>query len=548
MSAGGTRRGRSVGPPRAQTLFSLLDEAARRSGAEEAVVAVDARDTYEGWRAAAAKVAGALAREGVGRGDVVVLICDNRAVWTQILMGTMALGARLAPINTWSKPRELAYMLEHARPAIVISASQVGRQDFAAQLSKVFPGLADGTVEADPRFPVLKKVLLVDAGPGEAPSFVDWVGGAAPFKGDDARPEDVALTLYTSGSTARPKAVALRHRELIENGFQIGARQGIVPGDRIFLSSPLFWAFGSANALMVSLTHQATLVLQEQFRADQAIDLIEAEKCTAIYLMPAMTRALLAEPGFKRERVATLEKGLTIGSAADLGVAAGELGVRHISNIYGSTETYGNCAVTPFDADLSRRSGAQGPALPGMEIRIVDGADRRPVEAGVLGEIEVRGRISPGYVDPEGRPVPIVDEEGWFRTGDIGSIDADGWLSFANRADDLIKSAGINVSPAEVEEVLVGLPGVAEAVVVGGRHPEKGPQVVAFLRASPGAELDPDRLRADCRERLSSYKAPVKFITVAAMPLTDTGKLARRLLMQRADEALLETVDAEVRR
>ncbi|MBT6137366.1 MAG: long-chain fatty acid--CoA ligase, partial [Rhodospirillaceae bacterium] len=342
---------------------------------------------------------------------------------------------------------------------------------------------------------------------------------------------DPLVILYTSGSSNRPKAVPLDHFAAIENGFNIGERQGLVPGDRVLISIPLFWSYGAVNALPAIITHGATLVLQGHFRAAGALDLIEQHKCTGIYTLPAMTNALVAHPEFTPERTSTLRTGVTIGAPQDIIKAALELGASEICNIYGGTENYGNCCVTPHTWSLDKRARCQGPPLPGVQISIRDPETGKEAEAGTIGQIEVTGYLTAGY---SGTSSQFNDEtftaDGYFKTGDLGSLDVDGRLSFAGRSSEMIKRSGINVSPAEVEETLQRHGDVALAGVTGFDDPGRGEIIVAFVTARPGAEIVIAEILAHCREHLSRYKVPDHLIVSDALPLTVTGKLMRREL------------------
>jgi fatty-acyl-CoA synthase len=416
----------------------------------------------------------------------------------------------------------------------------LGRQDCLAQLREIVPE----AWEAPPgqwrsaRVPELRAIVVIgdDVPPG-ATSYGDWRGLEPVVETAVVPDDDVAMVLFTSGSTARPKGVAVTHRHLIENGFEIGERQGLGPDDRLFLASPLFWAFGSSNALMAALTHGTTLVLPTQFEPSGTLDLIEGERCTAIYTLAVMTHALLAEPTFQPSRVASLRRGLTLGPPSEVRLVAEALGVEAICNIYGSTEVYGNCCVTPHDAPLEQRMQSSGPPLPGVELRIVDPETGSPLGPGEVGEIRIRGRVSPGYLDEAGGLTPIVDGDGYFATGDFGSVGEDGWLLFSGRMSEMIKTAGINVSPAEVEDFLLGHDDVAEAAVTGAPHPVRGEEVVAFVRLRPQAVVTADALREWCRSRMASYKVPARILVVDAFPTTTTGKLARRELKALAADA-----------
>lgn len=521
------------GRPRSTNLFDLLREQAQAIPHHPAMVTAAASRTYQEWLAGAGRAAAGLRAAGVRAGDTVALLASNGVEWLEVAFGCVALGARLAPINTWIKTPELEYLLEFARPSAVVTLDRAGKQDFLAQFRELVPEAwtSEPGRWRSARVPALHTLAVIgdDVPPGAIP-YGAWRSRRPECGAAVVPDDDVAMVLFTSGSTARPKGVAQTHRDLVENGFCIGERQGLSPSERLLVSVPLFWSFGAANALMAALTHGTTLVLQPQFEPSAALDLIESEACTALYTMPVMTHALLNDPSFKSERVATLRRGLTIGAPEEVRRVAEELGVDLICNIYGATEVYGNCCVTPFTAPLERRLGASGPPLPGVELRIVHPETGATLPPHATGEIQVRGRVTPGYLDATGGFAPIVNEEGFFPTGDLGSVDEDGWLRFSGRISEMIKTAGINVSPAEVEDVLLGHGEVAEAAVTGVPHPIRGEEVVAFVRIRPGGTITADALRQWCRSRMASYKVPSRIVVVEELPTTSTGKLARREL------------------
>jgi fatty-acyl-CoA synthase len=325
---------------------------------------------------------------------------------------------------------------------------------------------------------------------------------------------------------------------MIENGFNIGERQGLVPGDRVLVSIPLFWSYGAVNALPATLTHGATLVMQGHFEAGGALDMIEREKCTAIYTLPAMTNALVAHPAFHRQRTASLRAGVTIGAPQDVIKAAQQLGADEICNIYGATENYGNCCVTPHDWPLDKRAVCQGMPLPGVQIRIRDPETGREVGSGETGEIEVRGYLTQGYLGDSAQfNATAFTSDGFFKTGDLGFLQQDGALHYRGRSSEMIKRSGINVSPAEVEEVLQQHPSVALAGVTGISDPSKGELIVAYLTVKPEMSIDVEAILEHCRTHLSRYKVPDRVHVCESLPLTPTGKLMRRELGTMAGKA-----------
>lgn len=540
-------------PPSSRTLGALLHEMAQRYPSHEAVVAGAARRTYGELARDSARAAAALRELGVGRGSRVGLLMSNRIEWLQVAFGAASVGASLIAFSTWSKPAELEYLLEHSGCELLISATRVGSQDFTRALEDLVPEAwrASPGRWRSARFPRLKELILVaddePSLPNGARDYREWLVGGSEV--DRPRPpeetperSDVAFVLYTSGSTARPKGVPLQHYGLVENGFNIGERQGLRPADRVLVPAPLFWSYGSANALMAILSHGATLILQERFEAEESLSVIEREQCTSIYTLPNMTHALIRHPSFRPERTSSLRKGMTIGNPEDVRAAAQILGAKHVCNVYGSTETYGNCCVTPHDAPLETRANSQGPPLLGVSLRIVDPDTRKGCDPGQTGEIEVGGYLTPGYWQPSEEQLPVT-EDGFLRTGDLGWIDSGGYLHFAGRLKELIKTGGINVSPLEVEEFLSRLPGVENAIVVGASDSTRGEIVVAFVQLQPGSTATVDELQDSCRSGLSSYKVPRRFVLMEDFPVTDTGKTSRRALREMAESILRDKPD-----
>jgi fatty-acyl-CoA synthase len=371
--------------------------------------------------------------------------------------------------------------------------------------------------------------------------YDDFRAAALLEAGEGASPDDDALILYTSGSSARPKAVRLQHFAVIENGFAIGERMGLSPDDRVLLAPPLFWAYGACNALPATLSHGAALVLEGRFDAGEWIGLVERHRCTAVYTLPSITGAVLRHVGFHTDRVASLRTGLMIGSPEEVRIAAEDLGAAQICNIYGATEIYGNCVVTPCDWPLDRRMAGQGPALPGVSLRIVDPESGGVASAGETGTLEVTGYVTPGYCGASAEHNRAAfTADGYFRTGDLGYVDREGGFHFVARNTDIIKRAGINVSPAEIESLLLQHPSVAQAAVVGVAWAERGEAIVAFVVAQPAAAITADELRAHCRALASSYKVPDRIEIRASLPVTETGKLFRRALRDEAEGLMRE--------
>jgi fatty-acyl-CoA synthase len=515
--------------PASRTLPDLLDELTARQPDHELIVGGGERLSYAETRERARRLAKGLRRLGVTAGDRVALVMTNRPEWLLIDFAVMMLGATLVPISTWSRPRELEYVLAHCGVTTLVTIPRLGAQRFLDAVGEMGgPGGA--------RLPDLRRVVV--AGSERPPGAITLddlgeLGRDVPDAEIDAAqravtPEDVACILYTSGTTSTPKGVQLCHGGLIENMWNIGERQHLTPADRMWMGISLFWSFGCANALVAVMSHGGTLVLQEQLDAGLALALIERERCTVYYGTPNIALALTEHPDRPRRDLSSLRTGAAIGPPVAMQMVM-DLGAREICNVYGLTECYGNCSVTDaHDAPEVRRTTVGYP-LPGMEIRVVDRESRRPLPAGEIGEILVRGLLTPGYYrDPE-KNAAAFDGDGFLLTGDLGFLGDDGRLHFRGRIKEMVKTGGINVAPLEVEEVLLGHPAVEQAYVVGLPDPKKEEILVAVVVPKPGQAADPAALRALCRDALAAYKVPhaIHVMRREDLPLTSTGKVQK---------------------
>jgi len=464
---------------------------------------------------------------------MVALLMNNRPEWLLIDFAVTMLGATLVPISTWSRPRELEYVLNHCAASLLLTIPRFGGQDYVG-------ALADLGGPGGPRLPHLARVVVVDREPSGLPTFDSlWPLGrdVSDAELDAARglvgPDDVAYVLYTSGTTSTPKGVQLCHGGLIENPWNIGERQHLTAADRMWMGISLFWSFGCANALPAVMTHGGTIVLQEQMDPGGALALIERERCSVYYGTPNIAQALIEHPERPRRDLSSLRTGAAIGAPGAMQTVM-DLGVREICNVYGLTECYGNCSVTDAHDPAEIRRTTVGYPLPGMEIRIVDRDSRRPLPDGEVGEILVRGHLTPGYYrDPE-RNAASFDAEGFLLTGDLGLVGDDGRLRFRGRIKEMVKTGGINVAPLEVEEVLLGDPAVEQAYVVGLPDPRLEEVLVAVVVPRPGQQVDPDALRVLCKGALAAYKVPrdLYVMTREALPVTGTGKVQKFRLVE----------------
>ena len=526
-----------VSRPRSETLGDLLDEIAATTPRQLAVVLRDERLDYADLKARADDFARALLAAGVRRGDRVALLVSNRTEWLVAAFGTAKIGAVIAAISTFSTPRELGWTLEHSGASVLVTLDGFRGRSFLGAVRDLCPELARSAPGAlrSAKLPALRTVVAVQGGPAAGVfSLADFVArGAGVGTAELAaaqrkvRSEDICYILYTSGSTAAPKGVTLAHGPLIANAFDIGERMHLTAADRVWLAVPLFWSFGSANALPALMTRGGSIVLQESFEPGEAIALIKRERCTVYYGMANMARAMREHASHPGRRLGAMRTGLTIGPPEDIAMTIEALGAAELCNVYGATETYGNCAVTDAHDPLDQRLHSQGLPLPGMTIRAVDPTTREALRADEVGELVVAGYVTPGYYRAPELDAASFDESGGFLTGDLGSIDRDGRVRFRGRLKEMIKTGGINVAPLEVEEVLLQHPDIIQAHVVGLPDAAKGEIVAAAVEPQPGAPADAAAIIAFCRDRLASYKVPARlaFYTADQLPRTPTGKV-----------------------
>ena len=526
--------------PTSRTIPALLDEQAAKYGPREAFVAGARRLTYRSLREEVRRTARGLMALGVQRGDHVAILMGNRIEWVLAFFALQQLGATTVGLNTWATPREMEYALAHAEVTCLIAVDRFRRNDYRAMIEGMRPRagvlpklrhLVWVAAEAQAALPVaslgeggITWDAMVALGKDVAEARLD----ASALEGGA---DDVAMLLYTSGSTAAPKGILLQHGKWIQNAFNIGERQHVTDKDRLWLAVSLFWSFGCVNAMPNLMTHGGCVVLQEHFDAAEALALIEHERCTIMYGTPNMVQALVEHPDRARHDLSSLRSGAMIGTPEQL-MGAVDLGAKKICNVYGLSETYGNCAVIDADEPLEVRLQSVGTPLAGVTVRICHIETGAPVAAGEVGEIRVKGPLFSAYYKDDAKTREAYDADGFFHTGDLGSLDGEGRLYYRGRLKEMVKSGGINIAPIEVEETLMRHPAVRSAYVIGIPDPSLDEILVAFVIPEIDAKVTADELKQFCKKELAAYKVPARFrfTTDAELPLTTTGKLQKMKL------------------
>jgi fatty-acyl-CoA synthase len=540
--------GRST-PPVARTLGQLLDELADRYSETEAIVFNNIRLTYGQLRTRVERVSAGLAARGVNKGDHVAILMGNRPEWIIFWLALNRIGAVAVGISTWSSPSELRYILRHSDTRMLIFTDRVGARELGEIVNICLGEVKWSNAEPfAPLLPCLRQVLRVNDKSAEFSSLAEIEAdgmripsGLIEELAKEVRPADVALLLYTSGSTSTPKGVQLVHRILIENGFDIGEGERLSHADRFWLSLPLFWSAGSANSAMAILTHGATIVLQEYFEVAEAVRLLQSERCTHYFAFPNVTQAIHTAMG-NSPRLPCARVAVTSGQPEILAMLH-QMGFSVLLHPYGTTEDYGFATINGDDETTETLAWSQGRPLPGMELMVRDPATSLEANSGQPGEICLRGNVTIGYYKDEDKNRAAFDDAGFFHTGDIAIRHPDGRLQFLGRSSEMIKTSGFNVSPAEIEVALLSVPGVAEAYVVGIPDTERGQAVIACVRTSE-ASLSRDCLHAHCKQALSAYKVPRDFVLLDAFPLTATGKVSKKALAEIAERLYQPAVAA----
>jgi fatty-acyl-CoA synthase len=531
----------------AQTIGGVLAEYAALSPERPALFYMGQVISYAKFFSESVRATQALYSLGVRRGDRVGVLLGNRPEWLIAAFGALHLGAICAPLNTWYKEQELAWAIEHAGISVIITAGRFLKHDYAATFERLVPELHDAPAGAlkSARFPSLRGVVFVDHVPTGAlgwETFLELASsaprGALDQSNAKAEPDDPAFILYTSGSTAEPKGVLLHHAKAVANAFEMGERRAVNADDRVWLGTPLFYALGAVNAMPVALTHGASLVLQDHFDAGMAIRTIEATKATVYYGTGNISRAILDHPDYAQHRISSLKKG-NAGTYADYKrMTLIEMDINLASAAYGLTESYGNATVSHANDPIEAKLATNGLPLPGTELRIVDPTTFRELPMGEMGLILLRGNVASGYFKNPTETNKAFRKDGFFDTGDLGYLDENGRLVFHSRIKEVIKSGGINVSPLEIEQLLVKHPHIRDAYVVGVEDAVKGERIVAFVDSTQS--ISEGEVREFVKDTSAAFKVPhhVLFRKEDQLPRLATGKVAKYQLIEEAKREL----------
>jgi fatty-acyl-CoA synthase len=482
--------------------------------------------TYEQVDAKSAAMAAALAELGIEALDRVAIVMPNLPEWIIALGAAAKLGATVVPLNPRLSRHELRYQLRHAEVSVVFAAEQYGGIDYLAMFEDIIAELPDlqylitvGDEELWYDDRIFQFEDLLSSGEGRPAPEIGEID-------DDA---DLAI-LYTSGTMGKPKGVRLSHRNIVETAVRTTEALEMEPSDRVLVSVPLFTIFGF-SIVVGAMAAGSTLVLQEQFDAKAALDLLEHAKITVLHGVPTMYQLLMREPGFDPARFPHLRTGICAGSAVGDDLVRRIRRWCNVQVAYGLTETGPTVTMTRFSDPEEKRLTTVGRPLPGVEIKAVDfvtGALHGP-EA--VGEIAVRGpNVMQGYARMPGETARSFSPEGFFLTGDLGIIDEEGYVRMVGRTKETIVRGGYQIYPREVEDQLRAHPALDDICVIGVPHDIMGELVCACIVPVEGAVITGEEVKEFARDTMADYKIPDLVRFFDTFPMTGSGKVKRREL------------------
>ncbi|MGC1549598.1 MAG: AMP-binding protein [Rhodanobacter sp.] len=539
------------------TVGSLLDRIAMAYPDRPALVvrAQHARMNYREFHAEVERIAAGLLTLGLQRGDRVGIWAPNRAEWVLLQFAAPKAGLILVNINPAYRAHELEYALNKVQCHTLVLPRRFKTSRYLDMLQELAPELMHampGVLQCE-RLPHLREVILLDD--DAAPGTRSWqqlaaLGHAAAIEqlhvAERALGFDDPVNIqFTSGTTGEPKGATLTHHNIINNGYFIGEAMRLTEQDRLCIPVPFYHCFGMVLGNLACVTHGACMVIPgEGFDALATLETVAEERCTGLHGVPTMFIAELEHPQFHRFDLSSLRTGIMAGSPCPIEVMRRVVGEMHMAEVtiaYGMTETSPVSFQTVPDDPLERRVATVGRIHPHVEVKLVD-EQGRTVPRGSTGELCTRGySVMLGYWGDEVRTREAIDEAGWMHTGDLATIDDDGYCTIVGRLKDMIIRGGENVYPREIEEFLYSHPKVQDVQVFGVPDKKFGEQACAWIRLREGVTATEAEIQDYCRHHLAYYKVPHYVRFVGEFPMTVTGKVQK----YRMREAMIEELGAQ---
>jgi fatty-acyl-CoA synthase len=536
---------------REATLGQLLDEIVAKCPDNDAIVYAD-RDYRQTWREFSDtidRVAKGLMALGVQKGEKVAVWATNVPHWVTLQYATARIGAILLTINVNYKISEIEYVLKQSETENIFIIDGYRDTDYIATIYELVPELKVQPREhlRSEKFPHLKRVLFLGPEKHRGMYSMNEVMAMSVQTSDREYQErqaslscyDVVNMQYTSGTTGFPKGVMLTHHNIGNNGYWIAANMNYSPADRICLPVPLFHCFGCVLGVMASLNSGACLVILEKYDPVNVMMAIEKERCTALYGVPTMFIAILEHPLFNKFDFSTLRTGIMAGSPCpvkSMREVVDRMNMREVTIVFGLTESSPGMTQTRYDEpSLDKKCSTVGRALPGVEVKVFNPETGKECAVGEHGEVCCRGyNVMKGYYNMPEETAKAIDKDGWLHSGDIGVMDADGYLSITGRLKDMIIRGGENVYPKEVEDFIHHMDGIQDVQVVGVPSKKYGEQVGAYIILKKGVQMTPEDVQDFCRGKIAWYKTPKYIAFVDEYPLTASGKIMKYKLREDA--------------
>ena len=522
-----------------ETIGQCFDRIADKHGARDGLIVrhQGIRWSYAEYRRQVDRLAGGLLALGLTKGDRVGIWAPNCTEWCLTQFATAKIGAILVCINPAYRVYELEFALNKSGCKALVTAQRFLTSDYAGMLRDLAPELAlcePGKLAAE-KLPALKHIIATgDTPPAGMWSFAgicalgDGRAAAVAKAGEALSPEDAINIQFTSGTTGQPKGATLSHFNILNNGRIVGEGMGFSEHDRLCVPVPLYHCFGMVMSNLACISHGAAAVFpNDGFDAVKTLEAVAAERCTALHGVPTMFIAELEHPRFREFDLSSLRTGIMAGAPCPIEVmkrVQGEMHMKEVLIAYGQTETSPVNHQTAKHDPLDKQVETVGRPGPHLEIKLID-EHGAVVPVGAPGEICCRGySVMQGYWDEPLRTAETIDAAGWLHSGDLGTMDADGYTRIVGRLKDMIIRGGENVYPREVEEFLFTHPAVEQVQVFGVPDKKYGEQVCAWIKLRHGHALSEQDVRAFCKDRIAHFKVPRHVRFVAEIPMTVTGK------------------------
>ena len=543
------------------TIGDLLDSQTERYADREALVHVETgtRYTYLEFKDECDRVARGLMALGIEKGQHVGIWVTNYTEWVVAQFATAKIGAVLVTVNPSYRTHELEYVLKQSEANALILIGKFRTSDYVAMASEVVPELKDSTPGElkCSNLPFLRNVVYIPSPSEPGASAPDGMWSWEDVRRKSAEvsetdlaqrqascdPDDTINIQYTSGTTGNPKGAMLTHYNLVANGYYSGEGMKFTEEDRLCIPVPFYHCFGCVLSNLACVSHGSTMVIpSEYFEPLKALEAIQQEKCTALHGVPTMFIAQLGQERFSEFDLSSLRTGMMAGSPCPIEVmrqVVDQMGASEITIAYGQTEASPVITLTRTEDTLERRVSTVGTVLPNVEVKLVDPETGADTPVGEQGELLSRSfMVMKGYYNLPDATASAIDKDGWLHTGDLATVDKDGYYRITGRLKDMIIRGGENVYPREVEEFLYTHPKVADVQVIGVPDERFVEEVMAWVMLKPGETADEEEIREYCKGKIAHYKIPRYVKMATEFPMTVTGKIQKFKMREVAIEEL----------